>query len=179
MRAKSVGTIVLILAAMSAMSAWTASAKDMEDADLKALFIARIVQFVEWPDGTFTSGDPIRIGILGKEDLGPALEELLGDQKLQGRSVVIESLDEVEPTSDIHIIVVTKRLRSLQRRTIRTLSNLPVVTVGPSFEFAEYGGTIGMELHRGKVAFEVNLASARKAGLRISSRVLKLATTVY
>jgi len=75
--------------------------------------------------------------------------------------------------------VLTERGRSVERQTARALEALPVLSIGPSFRFAEYGGSIGMELYRGKIAFDVNHSAVRDQGLRISSRVLKLATTVH
>ena len=51
-----------------------------------------------------------------------------------------------------------------------TVSNVP--------KFSQRGGMIQFVVEANKVRFEVNLASAERAGLSLSSELLKVATTV-
>lgn len=53
-----------------------------------------------------------------------------------------------------------------------------VLTVGESEHFVREGGMIGFCLEENRIRFEVNLETAQKARLRISSRLLALAKTV-
>jgi hypothetical protein len=53
-----------------------------------------------------------------------------------------------------------------------------VLTVGESEHFAEGGGMIGFLLEENKIRFEINLEAAKKAKLKISSKLLVLAKTV-
>jgi hypothetical protein len=53
-----------------------------------------------------------------------------------------------------------------------------VLTVGESEHFVQEGGMIGFCLEENKIRFEINLETAQKAKLRISSRLLALAKTV-
>jgi len=151
------------------------------DADeLEALFIAKIVRFVEWPEGSFdTDTAPIRVGVIGEDGDFDTLRRILASSEVDGRKFALRRIEGPEAASDLHIVIVADESRSTQRRLANVLEKMPVLSIGPSFRFAEYGGTIGMELYQGKIAFDVNHASARDAGLRISSKVLKLATTVY
>ena len=56
---------------------------------------------------------------------------------------------------------------------------LPVVlTVGDTAEFATQGGVIGLRLDGERIRLSVNLTAAEKAKVRISSRVLSLATII-
>ena len=54
----------------------------------------------------------------------------------------------------------------------------PVLTVGETEHFAANGGIIGFCLEVKKVRFEINLAAADRAGLKISAKLLTLAKTV-
>jgi hypothetical protein len=54
----------------------------------------------------------------------------------------------------------------------------PVLTVGETEHFAEDGGVIGLLVENNKVRFEINVQTAGKAKLKISSRLLLLAKTV-
>jgi hypothetical protein len=52
------------------------------------------------------------------------------------------------------------------------------LTVSDIPSFTNSGGMIGFELIDNRVRFDVNLAAAEKAGLTLSSQLLKVATDV-
>ncbi len=54
-----------------------------------------------------------------------------------------------------------------------------MLTISDIPDFAERGGGIGLLYRENKVLFEINLASTRKAGLRLSSQMLNLATNIF
>ena len=53
-----------------------------------------------------------------------------------------------------------------------------ILTVGDTAEFTAQGGVIGLRLDGERIRLSVNLTAAEKAKLRISSRVLSLATII-
>jgi len=53
-----------------------------------------------------------------------------------------------------------------------------LLTVGDTAEFAAQGGVIALRLDGERIRLFVNLTSADKAQLRVSSRVLSIATIV-
>ncbi|MBL0717480.1 MAG: TonB-dependent receptor [Desulfosarcina sp.] len=53
-----------------------------------------------------------------------------------------------------------------------------ILTIGEISGFTEAGGIINLVKTRNRIKFEVNLNAAQQAGLKISSRILKLATIV-
>jgi hypothetical protein len=52
------------------------------------------------------------------------------------------------------------------------------LTVGESSGFVDQGGIIGLTTENDRVRFEVNLAAAERAHLKISARVMALAASV-
>ena len=62
--------------------------------------------------------------------------------------------------------------------TIEELKGAPVLTVGDGESFAEVGGTIGLFVEDGRMRFAINPNAAHRAGLRLSSQLLKLAKIV-
>jgi hypothetical protein len=178
--AARVRATMAVTLAISIFPAVAVSATDDEGAELKAVFITRIARFVEWPEGSFESpSSPIRVGVLGASQIYNALHDSLRGASANGRPFELRYLDSLDKASDVHIVVLTDKGRADQRKAARTLRETPVLAIGPSFFFAESGGIMGLEIYDGKVAFEVNNQAAKDADLRISSRVLKLATTVY
>lgn len=157
-----------------------AAAMDADEAGLKAAFIAKIARFVEWPEGSFDSDSaPIRVGVIGHTPFFNVLRDTLAEASAGGRSFELRHLGGLDEASGQHIVVLTETGRAELRSAARALRDMPVLSVGLDFEFAKEGGTIGIELYKGKIAFDANHAAARRSGLRISSRVLKLATNVY
>lgn len=151
-----------------------------DGAEIKASFIMQIAKFVEWPEGAFEAeASPIRVGVLGTSSIYNSLRTELRGAQANGRGFELRYLDSVDKASGVHIIVVTAEGRKSVRQTARALRGMPVLSFGPSFQFAESGGIFGIEIYHGKVAFEVNNRAAKRAELRISSRVLKLASSVY
>jgi len=58
------------------------------------------------------------------------------------------------------------------------LKTLPILTVGESEAFGRAGGIAWFRLEGNKLRFAINLDAARRAGLKISSRLLGVATVV-
>jgi hypothetical protein len=170
---------ILLCAMLVAMLLPTTEAGS-DKTQLKAEFVSRIVRFVDWPEGTFASdSDPIRIGILGEASSLNDLAAALAKSTAGSRRFEVKRLADSAEAESVHIVILgNSRARAL-RRIASELKGKAVLSIAPSFTFAEDGGILGMEVYRGKIAFEVNNRSAREADLRISSRVLRLASTVY
>ena len=71
------------------------------------------------------------------------------------------------------------------KQTVDRMTNQGIVTVGEGEQFVHYGGMIGFTTKRQestsdkiRVGFAINMDTARRAGVQISSELLKLATAV-
>ena len=53
-----------------------------------------------------------------------------------------------------------------------------MLTVSDTRDFVQRGGIIGLRENRERIAFDISLANARRANLRISSKLLSLANVV-
>jgi hypothetical protein len=166
----------LLLASVTAPTPAGAS----EAGELQAAFISKVALFVKWPEGAFASADaPIRVGILGADHHDDALTRVLAEATTRGRSYEVQPVASVEEARQYHILIVNETRSQDLRKIARDLSGASVLSIARSFPFAESGGIVGIEMYRGKVAFEVNNRAAQEANLKISSRLLRLATTVY
>ena len=58
------------------------------------------------------------------------------------------------------------------------IKGLPVLTVSDGKGFVEAGGIIELYLEGGRMRFAINVDTAERAGLRLSSRLLRLARVV-
>ena len=64
------------------------------------------------------------------------------------------------------------------RTVLNALNGASTLTVGESPNFARDGGMINFVLENQRVRFEINLGAAKRARLRISSKLLSLARIV-
>ena len=61
---------------------------------------------------------------------------------------------------------------------IEYLKGRHVLTIGETTDFARMGGVINFIRVKNKIRFEINVAAAKQANLKISSKMLKLAKIV-
>ena len=57
---------------------------------------------------------------------------------------------------------------------LSVVSPLPILTVSETDRFVQAGGIINLLIEQNKVHFEINAAAAKKAGLKVSSKLLNL-----
>lgn len=157
-----------------------AAAADTPEAALQAEFVSKFVRFVSWPEGAFPAErSPISVGVLGDAPDAWALANFLAKADAGGRGFTVKPIASLDEATDHHIVIVAETSRSKLRRLARQLEKTAVLSVAASLDFAKDGGVLGLEMYKGKVAFEVNNETARRADLKINSRVLRIATNVY
>ncbi len=173
--------LILCLLAAGGLSARQArpEEKPPTEYELKAAFLHRFASFVTWPPAAFPEADtPVTIGILGKDPFGEILDRAVEGETVENRRFRIIRSGTIEKLKDCHILFVCA---SESERTIRILdglAGLPVLTVGEFPRFAGDGGVVNFYLDGNKVRFEINPDAAHRAGLKISSKLLKLGKIV-
>ena len=143
---------------------------------VKAAFILNFSGFIDWPDTASGNGAFI-IGVLGRDPFEGSIDSLRG-KTAKGRKVVIRRYDDAEEARDADILFISASEKRALPHILKTLRNRPVLTVGDHPGFARSGVMINLVLLRKRVGFEVNTQAAQRAGLRISSQLLKLAKEV-
>lgn len=144
---------------------------------LKAAVLYNLAKFVAWPDDAFAdSAAPLVVCVLGVDPFGAALDETLRGHSVGGHTTIAKRISDVTP--GCHVLFVTnseaKRLTAILERT-RTWS---VLIVGEATGFIDRGGMIGLATDDDRVRFDVNLAAADRARIKISARVMALASSV-
>lgn len=181
-------TRVFVLAAALCFPAQPAAAVDATDDVLeplavrehriKAAFLYNFARFVEWPEQAFDNDNaPFVIGLLGRDRLAAALEALEG-KPVAGRQVQIVRFGDVDEVDRCQLLFVDPSDTAQVTAILAALKGKSILTVGEIEDFAKLGGVIGFTVRKNKVGFEINHAAGARAGLTISSRLLKLAKIV-
>jgi hypothetical protein len=144
------------------------------EARVKAAFLYNFVRFVEWPPESLSDPrTPIVIGIVGHDPLGSVLDEIVEGKTVGGRPVRIRRFDSVEQVDHCQVLYIAEPKRA---KTLRqSLAGKAVLSVGDYVGALQDGNVIAFLLVDDSVRFEISLETAGRAGLKISSQLLKVA----
>jgi hypothetical protein len=145
---------------------------------VKMAFLFNFAKFVEWPpDALPRHQDTLTLCVLGGDPFGSALDALRG-KRAQERTIVVRRLTRLEEVASCQVVFVDRSAAPELSRPLARTALLGILTVGDTERFAENGGIIELTRVHDTIRFEVNLAAAQRAGLRISSKLLRLARRV-
>lgn len=147
------------------------------ESEVKAAFVFNFIKFVEWPRGTFPPGEkPLTLCVLGQDPLGEALGSLEG-KTAQSRKIEVRRVSTPGDAEGCQVLYVC-RSEAEQMTVILRRMKPGVLTIGDMRYFASSGGIINLILLDNRISFEISVDAAEKAGLKISSQLLKLAQVV-
>lgn len=167
--------VMLVLQAPQSACAQTAT----DEYKVKAAFLFHFAQFVDWPTDAFNSGDQ-SFNVCMFEDEGHLLElqSTLEGKRIGDRVVHVRLLHQTQPVQGCSILFLGRDEGRRQSATLRNLRGQPVLTVGEADNFLSEGGIIRLHLVQDKVRFDINVGAADSSHLKISSRLLLLASSV-
>lgn len=144
--------------------------------EVKAAFLYNFARFVEWPDEAFESGeDPFLIGVLGDNPFDDALNDAVRDKVIDDRPVRVLYAQRIEDLPNVHLLYISESETGQPYSVAGRLQDGPVLTVSDVPHFTREGGMIRFFIRDRRVAFEINIDAAERAGLRVSSRLLNVA----
>lgn len=150
-----------------------ASATELQ---VKAAYLFKFGAFVEWPPTA--PSDSFAICVMGRDPFGHTLDDTIRGEQINGKKLVAKRIVLPEQAAQCQILYISDSEEARLRPILSAVGKMPVLTVSDITNFAERGGTIQFVLENGRVRFNVNLASAEKAGLTLSSQLLKVASSV-
>ena len=153
-----------------------AGAAQVLEHEVKAAYLFRFLSFIEWPPASFaTPQAPIAVGVLGADDVLYELQDLVLGRTVQGRGVTVQRVRPGEGVAGLHVLFAGGRsVEQLAR--LGPVHGLLVVSDAPYG--LETGAVVNFVRAEGRVRFEVDLGAAARRGIRISSRMLAVASSV-
>jgi hypothetical protein len=173
------GVVALAAGATGAPAVAQAPSR-LQEYEVKAAYLLNFTRYVEWPAGAFaTPTAPIVIGVLGRNPFGPLLEQTFAGRTVQERRIEVLELDGPAEAASCHAVFVSREEWRLHPNLLEQLGRRGLLTIGEGDDFVRRGGVLGFVPVGETVRFSVNLQAGRRAGLRVSSRMLSLAVAVY
>jgi hypothetical protein len=144
---------------------------------VKAAFLVRFGDYVEWPATAFSSPSAqLVVCVVGEDPFGPALDKAAGGRQAAGRPVVVKRLKAAKADSGCHIVFVAMADPVHLGQQLDALHGVPVLTVTDVASGAS--GIVNFVVKEERVRFDIDDEAAMKSGLAISSKLLALALNV-
>lgn len=144
---------------------------------VKAAFLYRFLEYVEWPEGAHPDG-PLTIAVLGDESLAEELHRNVRGRLAHGREVRARSVSSVQDGLDAHVLFVSPQWKKKLAAVAEAHARDPVLIVTEGEGALDRGSVINFLVIDGNVRFEISLSAAEQRGLKLSSRLLNVALRV-
>ena len=172
--AGTAGTAGVVAGLLAVLWPWVARAEVASEYDVKAAFLYNFTKFVEWPSSALTERSDFQLCVLGEDPFGKSLK-MVEDEKVAGRRITLLRTPKLAEPEGCHILFISRSERNRIPEILLDLGTAPVLTVSDTSGFLDQGGIINFVLEGSKVRFEINQAAAERAGIKISSKLLRLA----
>jgi hypothetical protein len=149
------------------------------EVQVKAAFLYKFGDFVEWPANAFSGPDgAFIIGVVGADALAAELERVTAGRPIQERKVVIRRLQRGEAPGRLHLLFVGQAEGPRLAEILAAVKGQALLVVTESENGLEQGSVINFVPVGDKLRFDIALPQAERARLKISARLLAIARKV-
>jgi hypothetical protein len=148
------------------------------DAQVKAVWLAKFMHYVQWPEKSFPRTDqPMIIGFLADDPVAKEFAGVVsdGNYTVKGRSLTIKRSSRPGDLASCQAVFISKTAHTNAATVLASFQGTGVLTVSDMDLFVSGGGMIGFRSEGDRVTFEINRVAARKEGLRIGADLMAIA----
>lgn len=146
---------------------------------IKGAFLYKFARYVEWPAEAFEGEeDPIVIGVLGEDPFGSTLDRMVQGKKALSRDLWVRRFARLENLEFCHILFISSSESRRLEQILKRLEGKSTLTVGEMELFCRDGGMIQLAVEGEMLKLKIRPDIAKKAGIRIKSKLLNLAQIV-
>ena len=143
--------------------------------ELKAEFLSRFATFIEWPQTP--ESRPFTIGVIGHNPFNGYLDKIAA-RRIKNRPVSIRTITDLSQLDGCDIVFICASEKSRLASILAHTESRPILTVADSNGFAADGVLINFYTSGDTVRFEINESAVDKSGLKVSSKLFKLAKVI-
>lgn len=149
----------------------------VDERALRAAMVYRLLMFAEWPQ----AGDEathFHLCVVSEDAQTRRAFQGYLDRPLKGRRLAVHARAPLADLGDCEAVMFDGIDAALAGDKIAQLEARPVLTLAADLPRSS-GAMIVLSLDNEKLAFEIDLAALRRAGLRLPARVIELARKVH
>jgi len=164
---------------VSTADAITDEVQSTQDLEIEAAFLVKFSSYITWPERAFPSlGSPLVIGIIGRDPFGSIIDTIARAYMMKGRNVEIRRCFDLRSLCGSHIVFVSNSAMQHMGPIAASAVKRSVLLVGKAPDFLERGGMINFVVVKNRIRFDINIKNTHRAGLEISSKLLKVARSI-
>lgn len=152
-----------------------AKADGILEYQVKAAFIYNFIAFTQWPGNAASA---INLCLYGEDYFRQEIDKLQ-NKPVGPHPIKVMRISDSNQLPQCQVIFFSKSVNNTMTDIISSLESYPILMLADTPDAISQGITINMSLVNEKIVFEINLKSARKSGLDISSKLLQLAIKVH
>ncbi|MFA5508580.1 MAG: YfiR family protein [Vulcanimicrobiota bacterium] len=174
---KLLAGLMTLTLSLAIFAPFKADASEAREYAVKAAYLFKFMNLIEWPNEANIKN--FAIGVVGPGPFGASLDDIDG-KLVRGKPLRVVTYPMVKSPapSEQMILFIDRANDSKLEGVLRDLKGKNVLTVGESKEFAERGGCINLVTVKNHVRFRINVDAVRRAQLKISPRLVKIATVL-
>jgi hypothetical protein len=166
-----------IVAALLGPSCLHAQRSNPSEYEVKAAYLYDFGKFVAWP-AKVAAADDFPICVLGQDPFGATFDTTIAGETINGKKVLVTRIAKPPEAVNCRILFISASEESQLKEILAALDKTSVLTVSDIPQFTRRGGMIQFVIDGNRVRFEVNVTNAERAGLTLSSQLLKVAINV-
>ena len=147
---------------------------------LKAQYLTDFGRFgKKWGNRPMPAPDEsFAICVLGQDPFGQSLDSAVRGENIGGAPLVARRIAQPLDAAGCRILFIGSSEAGQLSAILDAIGGAPVLTVSDIPDFVREGGIIEFVPEGNRVKFEINLSTAQRAGLSLSSDLLKVARVV-
>jgi hypothetical protein len=146
---------------------------------VKAAYLYKLGDFVEWPPSTFPSAtSAVNLCVAGADPFGASLDVAAAGQHIGARPIVVRHLASVTRESDCQILFVGGSDPQIIGRILDAVRGVSVLTVTDVPTTGETPSIIRFVIHDDHVRMVIDARAASLNGIVISAKLLSVALSV-
>lgn len=146
---------------------------------VKAVFLFNFSHFVDWPESAFDNPySTFVIGIIGDDPFGPYLAAAVEQERIGSHIIRVERYRSIQEITKCHILYIGSKDPEEIKHILAAAKGHKILTVGDTPNFIRFGGMIRFYTEQGRIRLNINNTLARQTGLRISSKLLRVADVI-
>lgn len=162
---------ILSAAILLGASSFLVQQSEVQEYNVKAAFLYRFSDYVE---GNLNGEEVFNIAVLGNSNILDPLKAIASGKRIKNKRIVVRQYNSADDiTASCQMLFVSKNYSLSIETVVATLYDKPTLIITEEPGGCAKGAHINFFTAENKLKFEVNLRTARRSGLKISSQLLQ------
>ena len=165
---------IALLGYVAAPAAQTATS----ERSVKAAFLYKFTEYVDWPATAAAQNAPFTIGVLGSGAFADELLRMTEDRSVDQRFIHVRRVAADDALDDLQVLFVAGDQRGRLEEILSPAQGRPILTVTESEGALADGSIVNFTVMGDRVRFEISLDAADASRLKVNSRLLAVAQSI-